>query len=55
MAQYTTHRSTKKYSMDRVSFRLETPRLVVMVGRMKLTLTESYGLMYRGFNTGLPV
>lgn len=34
MAQYTTHRSTKRYSTDRVSFRLEIPRPIVMVGCM---------------------
>lgn len=55
MAQYTIHRLTKRYSTDRVSFHLETLRLVVMVSRMKLILTESYGIMYRGFNTRLSV
>jgi hypothetical protein len=34
IAQYTTHRSTKRYSTDRVSFHLEIPRLIVMVGCM---------------------
>ena len=41
MAQYTTRRSTKRYSADQVSFHLATPRLVVMVGCMSHASTES--------------